>query len=78
MNETLLRDVLYAKGPIAAAMYGRLHSFQYYSSGVYDDPTCPEGFTHSMLIVGYGTENYPDGSSKVREATVGVLVTTCN
>lgn len=56
-NETLLRDVIAAKGPVAAALYGSMDSFYYYWDGIYDDPSCPSGTTHSLLIVGYGTEN---------------------
>lgn len=40
-NETLLRDVVAAIGPVAFAFYGSLDSFSYYYDGIYDDPSCP-------------------------------------
>jgi C1A family cysteine protease len=57
LNETLLKNVIAAKGPVAAAMYGSMESFYFYWNGIYDDPKCLTGTTHAVLIVGYGTEN---------------------
>jgi len=31
-----------------------------FRDGIYDDPACPKGTSHSVLIVGYGTENGTD------------------
>lgn len=39
-NETLLRDVVAAVGPVAFAFCATLDSFIYYDQGVYDDPKC--------------------------------------
>lgn len=49
-NETLLRDVVAAVGPVSAALYGSMETFYFYADGVYDDPACPIGTTHSVLI----------------------------
>jgi len=56
-NETLLRDAIAALGPAAISIDGSLESFMYYENGIFDDPACPKGLSHSALIVGYGTEN---------------------
>jgi len=43
-------------GPLSCEFDASLSSFEYYSSGVYDDPDCsPWGLCHSLAIVGYGT-----------------------
>ena len=49
-NETLLRDVIAADGPVSAAFYGSMETFYFYADGIYDDPDCPSGTTHSILI----------------------------
>ena len=44
-------------GPLSCEFDASLASFEYYSSGVYDDPDCSAwGLCHSLTIVGYGTE----------------------
>jgi C1A family cysteine protease len=55
-NETLLRDIVASVGPVSAAMHGMWPSFWYYYDGIYDDVTCPTYATHSVLIVGFGTD----------------------
>lgn len=52
-----------AKQPVAVAIYAAGQSFQFYSSGIYDDPDCftdEEHLDHAVLVVGYGTENGHD------------------
>lgn len=58
INSTTLRSVITLKGPVVALMSGSLETFQLYSTGVFDDPSCQhdESF-HSVLIIGYGSEN---------------------
>lgn len=56
-NATLLRSIVSCKGPVVAAMTASLDSFYFYSSGVYNDANCKIGSSHSVLIVGYGTQN---------------------
>ena len=42
--------------PVQVAVNANLKSFQFYESGVYDDPDCTDvGIDHSMLLVGYAT-----------------------
>ncbi|KAL5270734.1 hypothetical protein ACHWQZ_G001421 [Mnemiopsis leidyi] len=55
-DENALQAVLALKGPVAIAINAGLRSFQFYSSGVYDDPTCDATLNHGVLAVGYGTD----------------------
>ena len=52
-----------AKQPVAVAIYAAGQSFQFYSSGIYDDPECftdDAHLDHAVLVVGYGSENGSD------------------
>ena len=52
-----------AKQPVAVAIYAAGQSFQFYSSGIYDDHECftdDEHLDHAVLVTGYGTENGKD------------------
>jgi cathepsin L len=60
-NETFLRDFVASVGPVAFGMNGGLDTFVFYSSGIYDDPNCTPGTSHSAVIVGYGTVRYKSG-----------------
>lgn len=51
-DENYLKSVLAAVGPIPVGMKGSLDSFYYYSSGIYDDPTCTGLIDHAVCIVG--------------------------
>jgi cathepsin L len=62
-NETLLRDVVASVGPVAFGMNAGLETFVFYSSGIYDDPNCTPGISHSALIYGYGTARYKSGKT---------------
>ncbi|CAG9798745.1 unnamed protein product [Chironomus riparius] len=58
-NEGALKAQIANFGPTIVAIYAS-NDFQYYSSGVFYDPTCPSGNTclilnHAVTIVGYGT-----------------------
>ncbi|CRL08642.1 CLUMA_CG021355, isoform A [Clunio marinus] len=56
-NETFLKEVVYYYGPVSFAFNGLLPTFAYYESGIYDDPNCVDGLSHSALIVGFGRVN---------------------
>jgi len=59
-DERILHKLL-QYGPVTATINAGLDSFQYYVSGIYEDPKCSaEGVDHVVLIVGYGTENGVD------------------
>ena len=60
-NETQIANVLAQVGPISAAMNGAVPSFWYYYEGVYNDLSCTPGRSHSVLIVGYGTDYDENG-----------------
>lgn len=57
-NDALL-DALVERGPISVSV-NVIQSFSFYSSGIFNDPDCTgklEELNHSVLLVGYGTEN---------------------
>ena len=58
-NEDAMKAQIANFGPTIVAIYAS-NDFQYYSSGVFYDPTCPTGNTclllnHAVVIVGYGS-----------------------
>jgi len=55
-DEDALTAVLALKGPVAIAINAGLRSFQFYSTGVYDDADCDATLNHGVLAVGYGTD----------------------
>lgn len=60
-NQALMSAV--AQQPVSVAINAIQASFQFYSSGVYDDPSCPssmQDLDHAVLAVGYDTENGKD------------------
>lgn len=60
-NETTLQVAIATIGPISVAIDGEQSSFQFYSSGVYDEPKCSTQYiSHSFVLVGYDT--YENGT----------------
>jgi cathepsin L len=55
-SNELLRNLLYAVGPLVVGVNSRLFSFQNYKTGIYDDPQCTGGVDHAMLLTGFGTD----------------------
>ena len=45
-------------------------SFQFYRSGVFDDPDCGEALDHGVAAVGYGTSDDGKDYFKVRNSWV--------
>lgn len=62
-NEAAIVSALNKVGPLAAALYVT-NNFQFYQSGVFNDPLCdnlPLNYiNHAISLVGYGTENGQD------------------
>lgn len=44
-------------GPVGVSINAGLKSFQFYSSGIFDDPDCVTSPNHAVVIVGYDIDN---------------------
>jgi C1A family cysteine protease len=55
-DDTAMKTAIANFGPVAVSIDAALADFDYYTSGVYDDPACksdPDDLDHSVLAVGY-------------------------
>ncbi|KAI8119989.1 Cathepsin L [Lucilia cuprina] len=60
-DEEKMKEVIATLGPLACSINADLISFGQYSGGIFDDDACNQGeVNHSVVVVGYGTENGRD------------------
>lgn len=56
-DEVKMMQAVATIGPVSVAIDASHESFQFYSEGVYDEPTCDaQNLDHGVLVVGYGTD----------------------
>ncbi|XP_030554227.1 cathepsin L1 [Drosophila novamexicana] len=60
-DEQKMKQVIATLGPLACSMNAGAISFEQYDGGIYEDEECNQDeVNHSVVVVGYGTENGRD------------------
>lgn len=49
VEENYLKNLLCHHGPVTVAIDGTSRTFQFYSSGIYNDPSCRNYLNHAMV-----------------------------
>jgi len=59
-DEASMLPAVGLSGPVSIAIEVDSMAFQFYSGGVFNDPSCGTNLDHGVLIVGYGTDSGTD------------------
>ena len=60
-SEEALQQAVATEGPVSVCIDTSRYSFQFYSSRVYDEPSCSStNLVHAVAVVGYGNLNGKD------------------
>merc|ERR1712116_51400 len=59
-DESNLLSAVSSNGPVSVCINASSSGFQFYTSGVFNDPYCSSQINHAVLAVGYGSENGDD------------------
>jgi len=59
-DESNLLSAVSSNGPVSVCINASSSGFQFYASGVFNDPYCSSQINHAVLAVGYGSENGDD------------------
>merc|ERR1712136_61652 len=59
-DESNLLSAVSSNGPVSVCINASSSGFQFYKSGVFNDPYCSSQINHAVLAVGYGSESGGD------------------
>merc|ERR1712243_275531 len=59
-NGGVVQYAVNSNGPVSVCINASSSGFQFYKSGVFNDPYCSSQINHAVLAVGYGSESGGD------------------